>query len=78
MAPEYAGLRTDIEKVLTPDQFARWDKRYHEIATQMFPPPPPPRGGPPPNGGYGPDGGPGPDDRRGPPPPPPDGPPGDP
>jgi len=65
MSPEYDGLRADIQKVLTPEQFASWDKHFQQIATHMFPPPP--RHGPPPEGGYGPgDGG-------RPPPPPPDG-----
>ena len=73
LTTEYATLRTDVEKVLTPEQFTSWNRRFEAARDRMMPPPPRPNGqgnGPP----DGPQDGNGPPDRRrhdGPPPPPP-------
>jgi hypothetical protein len=75
---EYDQLRADVQKVLTPAQFDRWNRRFESARSRMMPPPPrPPRPPPPPQPDRGPpppDGGPddrgprpGPPDRRGPP-----------
>jgi hypothetical protein len=52
MGPEYNKLRDEMQKVLTPPQFVRWNQRFEDVRNRMLPPP---RGGP---MGFGP-GGPG-------------------
>lgn len=57
---EYDTLRTDVQKVLTPAQFAKWDQRFEQVRSRMLPPDraggPPPRAGAlgPPKGPLGP------------------------
>ena len=74
LSTEYTGLRADIEKVLTPAQFAWWDQRYQNVRNRMLPPPPPGAGGP--GGPEGPEGTGGMGGLPGGPPPPPPGAPG--
>lgn len=60
VAREYDGLHSDLKKILTPEQYAQWNRRYEEVRRRFVgrppegreggegrqPPPPPGRGGP--------------------------------
>jgi hypothetical protein len=62
---EYDKLQAELRKVLTPEQFARWQVRFNEARRRWLPPAHPP--GPGRGGGFGPGGPGGPGEWGGPP-----------
>jgi hypothetical protein len=55
-AAEYDKLQVELKKVLTAEQFARWQVRFNEARQRMWPPGPPPGRGAGNDRGFGPGG----------------------